>query len=69
MPWFMQVNLGTKKRPKWSCVRPSGGACYQYGTRDEAERVLRSCYPDAYGDRDQVRTIELDENPSHKRGE
>jgi hypothetical protein len=30
----------------WEPVGPSRGEPYEYDTRDEAERMLRFCYPD-----------------------
>lgn len=31
---------------EWRSVRPTNGAPYSYSTREEAERVMRMCYPD-----------------------
>lgn len=30
----------------WSFVRPAGGEPYEYDTEDEAQKMLRICYPD-----------------------
>lgn len=48
MPYEMQVLVSTTMNgeQEWRSVRPSGGTPYRYETREQAESMLRTCYPD-----------------------
>lgn len=47
MPYQMQVlaKVTLNGEEEWRSIRPSGGKPYVYETREEAERMLRICYP------------------------
>lgn len=51
--WIMEVLV----KGEWRAVRPTGGDPYKYETKEEAEDMLRMCYPD------QVREIRLGGDP------
>lgn len=46
MPWQMQINTGTEEKPDWKSISMSGHPPYEYPSKDEAEKMLRICYPD-----------------------
>jgi hypothetical protein len=41
---------------EWKSVCPTGGQPYNFSTQEEADRMLRMCYPDEL--RENVRVIE-----------
>lgn len=47
--FYMQIKIAGN----WVLVAPTNGQPYKFGTRDEAENMLRICYPD------QVRSARL----------
>jgi len=42
--WGMQLKLDGE----WTWIHPTGGEPYRYDTKEEAEDMLRICYPDEH---------------------
>jgi hypothetical protein len=41
----MQIKMFQDGKMEWFSVRPTNGKPYEYDTKEEAERMLRMCYP------------------------
>ncbi len=66
MSWIMEVRITLPEvdpatglaKLEWRAVRATGAPePYQYDTREEAEAMLRMCYPDQTRDRARVREV------------
>lgn len=44
--WVVEVNCKTDVGRVWRMMCPSNEGPYRYSTRDDAEGVMRMCYPD-----------------------
>jgi hypothetical protein len=55
MKYFIEILVeersGSETTKKFKKVKPTQGSCYQYDTTQEAEDVLKMCYPESTGKR------------------
>ena len=58
MRYTMQVKVKVGTELEWRNVHPTNGPDYVYETRDEAERMLKMCYPDCDETRARVEEVQ-----------